>query len=168
MDGFGLLSVLPPLLAIILALLTRQVYISLVAGIWLGWLVINDFNLLVDNTAAGCHPLDISRGDYPTVPQAVAMFHITLEHIGDGFDAPVRMPRKPAEVFRRFIRTKVIKQQERVELRFIAEAKYPVQVYAGSFNGWRTGNNSFDSSCFCHDAITFRSVQMIGVSVLSP
>lgn len=46
MDGFGLLSVLPPLLAIVLALLTRQVYISLVAGIWLGWLVINDFNLL--------------------------------------------------------------------------------------------------------------------------
>ncbi len=46
MDEFGLLSVLPPLMAIVLALLTRQVYISLVAGIWLGWLVINDFNLL--------------------------------------------------------------------------------------------------------------------------
>ncbi len=33
---FGILSVLPPLLAIILALKTRQVYISLVVGIWLG------------------------------------------------------------------------------------------------------------------------------------
>ena len=40
MNDFGLLSVLPPLLAIILALRTRQVYISLVVGIWLGWMII--------------------------------------------------------------------------------------------------------------------------------
>jgi tetracycline resistance efflux pump len=46
MNDFGFLSVLPPLLAIILALKTRQVYISLVVGIWLGWLIISDWNLL--------------------------------------------------------------------------------------------------------------------------
>ena len=46
MSDFGVLSVLPPLLAIILALKTRQVYISLVVGIWLGWLIISDWNLL--------------------------------------------------------------------------------------------------------------------------
>jgi len=46
MEEFGLLSILPPVLAILLALLTRQVYISLVAGIWLGWLVIHDFQFL--------------------------------------------------------------------------------------------------------------------------
>ena len=44
MNEFGVLSVLPPLLAIILALRTRQVYISLVLGIWLGWLIISDWN----------------------------------------------------------------------------------------------------------------------------
>jgi tetracycline resistance efflux pump len=44
MNDFGVLSVLPPLLAIILALRTRQVYISLVVGIWLGWLIISDWN----------------------------------------------------------------------------------------------------------------------------
>jgi len=43
---FGILSVLPPLLAIILALWTRQVYISLVLGIWLGWLIISRWNLM--------------------------------------------------------------------------------------------------------------------------
>ena len=43
---FGILSVLPPLLAIILALKTRQVYISLVLGIWLGWLILSDWNVL--------------------------------------------------------------------------------------------------------------------------
>ena len=46
MSDFGVLSVLPPLLAIILALKTRQVYISLVVGIWLGWLIISDWNIL--------------------------------------------------------------------------------------------------------------------------
>lgn len=46
MNDFGILSVLPPLLAIILALKTRQVYISLVVGIWLGWLIISDWNIL--------------------------------------------------------------------------------------------------------------------------
>jgi tetracycline resistance efflux pump len=46
MNDFGVLSVLPPLLAIVLALKTRQVYISLVVGIWLGWLVISDWNIL--------------------------------------------------------------------------------------------------------------------------
>jgi Na+/H+ antiporter NhaC len=36
---FGVLSLLPPLLAIGLAIYTRQVYLSLAAGIWLGWTI---------------------------------------------------------------------------------------------------------------------------------
>ena len=51
MNDFGLLSVLPPLLAIILALKTKQVYISLVVGIWLGWLIISDWNILQGSIA---------------------------------------------------------------------------------------------------------------------
>jgi tetracycline resistance efflux pump len=46
MDNYGFLSILPPLLAILLALKTKQVYVSLVLGIWLGWLIINDWNIL--------------------------------------------------------------------------------------------------------------------------
>jgi tetracycline resistance efflux pump len=51
MEDIGLLSVLPPLVAIVLALLTRQVYISLVVGIWLGWLVLSDWNILQGSIA---------------------------------------------------------------------------------------------------------------------
>ncbi len=39
-------SVLPPVLAIILAIWTRQVYLSLGAGIWLGWMILDDWNPL--------------------------------------------------------------------------------------------------------------------------
>lgn len=46
MEEIGIWSLLPPILAIVLALLTRQVYISLVAGIFLGWLILSDWNLL--------------------------------------------------------------------------------------------------------------------------
>ncbi|MEN8117865.1 MAG: Na+/H+ antiporter NhaC family protein [Bacteroidota bacterium] len=46
MENYGVLSILPPVLAIILALKTKQVYVSLIFGIWLGWLIINDWNFL--------------------------------------------------------------------------------------------------------------------------
>jgi tetracycline resistance efflux pump len=51
MIEYGILTVLPPVLAIMLALITRQVYISLVAGIWLGWMIISDWNLLEGTVA---------------------------------------------------------------------------------------------------------------------
>lgn len=51
MNDFGILSVLPPVLAIILALKTRQVYISLVVGIWLGWLILSDWKILQGTVA---------------------------------------------------------------------------------------------------------------------
>ncbi len=38
------ISVLPPLLAIALAIGTRQVYLSLAGGIWLGWTILNAWN----------------------------------------------------------------------------------------------------------------------------
>jgi len=46
METYGWLSILPPLLAILLAIKTKQVYISLVFGIWLGWTIINSWNPL--------------------------------------------------------------------------------------------------------------------------
>jgi tetracycline resistance efflux pump len=41
------LSILPPVSAIILALITRQVYLSLFFGIWLGWTILSDWNPLL-------------------------------------------------------------------------------------------------------------------------
>ena len=41
MESPGWLSVLPPLVAIVTALVTKQVFLSLFAGIWLGWIVLS-------------------------------------------------------------------------------------------------------------------------------
>lgn len=46
MENYGLLSLLPPVLAIGLALLTRQVFLSLLAGLWLGFVILAGGNLL--------------------------------------------------------------------------------------------------------------------------
>ena len=52
MDNYGFLSILPPVIAIILALRTKQVYIALLFGIWLSWVIINDWNFLTGTVAA--------------------------------------------------------------------------------------------------------------------
>ncbi len=46
MHEYGVLSLLPPVVAIVLAIRTKQVFVSLLFGIWLGWVIINDFNFL--------------------------------------------------------------------------------------------------------------------------
>jgi len=45
MEHAGFWSLMPPLIAIVLAIKTRQVFISLLFGIWLGWLILSDWNL---------------------------------------------------------------------------------------------------------------------------
>ncbi len=51
MSDYGFLSVLPPVIAIILALKTKQVYIALVFGIWFSWLIMSDWNILEGSLA---------------------------------------------------------------------------------------------------------------------
>ncbi len=51
MEHFGIWSLVPPVIAIILAIKTRQVFIALLFGIWLGWVVLSDWNLLLGTIA---------------------------------------------------------------------------------------------------------------------
>lgn len=52
MHEYGFLSLLPPIIAILLAIRTKQVFISLFFGIWLGWIIISHFNPLTGTFAA--------------------------------------------------------------------------------------------------------------------
>ncbi len=51
MEHFGIWSLLPPVVAIILAIKTRQVFLSLLFGIWFGWLVLSDWNIINGSVA---------------------------------------------------------------------------------------------------------------------
>jgi tetracycline resistance efflux pump len=52
MESYGILSLAPPVAAILLAIRTRQVFPSLLLGIWLGWLIMSDYHPLVGTLAA--------------------------------------------------------------------------------------------------------------------
>ena len=60
METFGAWSLLPPLLAIVLAIKTKQVYVALLLGIWIGWVIVAGGNIL--------------RGTYDTIEALVMVF----------------------------------------------------------------------------------------------
>ena len=51
MEHYSFWSILPPILAIVLAIKTRQVFVSLLFGIWLGWLILSGGNIIDGTTA---------------------------------------------------------------------------------------------------------------------
>ncbi len=69
MESYGFLSVLPPVLAILLAIRTKQVYVSLVFGIGLGWLILSHWNPWVGflNTIEAFVNVFQSRGNTRTI-----------------------------------------------------------------------------------------------------
>ena len=50
-EHYGILSILPPAVALGLALWKKQIYPALLLGIWIGWWVLNDWNPLTATTA---------------------------------------------------------------------------------------------------------------------
>lgn len=63
MDSPNWLSVLPPLIAIVTALVTKQVFLSLFAGIWLAWGIMNDGNVLLGLRDAIQALVDVYKSD---------------------------------------------------------------------------------------------------------
>ena len=63
MTDFGILSLVPPVVAIILAIFSRQVFISLLFGIWLGWIILSDFSVLQGTLAAIQSLVDVFKDE---------------------------------------------------------------------------------------------------------
>ncbi|MEA1887508.1 MAG: Na+/H+ antiporter NhaC family protein [Bacteroidota bacterium] len=63
MTDYGFWSLIPPLLAIVLAIRTRQVYISLGLGIWAGWFIINRGNPVSGSVATVTAIVDVFKTD---------------------------------------------------------------------------------------------------------
>ncbi len=51
MEHYHFWSILPPILAIVLAIKTKQVFVSLLFGIWLGWIILSGGNFLTGTLA---------------------------------------------------------------------------------------------------------------------
>ena len=92
-------------------------------------------HLLVQDAAAGRHPLHVAGAEAAAVAEAVAVLDVAGEHVGDRLDAAVRMPRKAGEIVARVVVAEVVEEQERIELRGVAEAERALQLDAGAFDG---------------------------------
>src|SRR6516164_5096976 len=90
-------------------------------------------HLLVDDSPAGSHPLNVARADGAPIAHAVAVFHGAGENVGDGFYAAVRMPWEPSEIILGNIVAKVVEEEKGVKVGCVAEAKCAAQVHSGTF-----------------------------------
>ena len=91
-------------------------------------------HLLVQDAAAGRHPLHVAGGHFALVAQAVAVLDRAGQHVGDGLDPAVRMPGKSRQVIFRIVVAEIIQQQERIEILGLAETEGALQLYAGAFD----------------------------------
>jgi len=66
MTDYGFWSLIPPVIAIALAIRTRQVYISLGLGIWAGWVIMNRGNPLTGSVATVKAIVDVFQNEGST------------------------------------------------------------------------------------------------------
>ena len=92
-------------------------------------------HLLVQNAAAGRHPLHVAGGHLALVAQAVAVLDRAGQHVGDRLDPAMRMPGKSRQVILRVVVAEIVQQQERIEVLRLAEAEGALQLHARAFDG---------------------------------
>src|SRR5437868_10413120 len=101
-------------------------------------LTISIGHLLMQDAAAGCHPLHITGYHLAFVAQAISVFDRACEHVSDRLDAAMRMPRESREVVLGIVVTEIIEQKERIELLGFAKAKGSLKLYARAFGFGKT------------------------------
>ena len=90
-------------------------------------------HLLVDDAAAGGHPLDVAGADGAAIAEAVGVFDGAGEDVSDGLDAAVRVPRETGKVIVRDVVAKIVQEQEGVEVGGVAKTERAPQMDACAF-----------------------------------
>src|SRR5437764_5388990 len=94
------------------------------------------WHLLMDDAAAGRHPLDFAGRDSSMVAHAIAVLHGPGEHIRDGLNPTVGVPRKSRQIVLGNVIAEVVEKEKGVEVGRVAESDRAAQVYARTFQGW--------------------------------
>src|SRR6185295_18490895 len=98
----------------------------------------------MQDAAPGRHPLHVPRPHGAFVAEAVAVLDAAAQHVGDRFDAAMRVPWKAREIVLGVLVAKIIQQQEGIEVAGLAESKCAAQPDARAFErGERLGNRFY-------------------------
>ena len=103
-------------------------------------------HLLMQDAAAGRHPLHVAGAELAAVAEAVAVLDVAGQHVGDGLDAAMRMPGKAGAVFVGTVVAEIVEQQERIEFGGVAEAEGAAQIHAGAFHGGLGRDDALDGT----------------------
>src|SRR5690606_949795 len=68
------------------------------------------------------------------------------QHVRDGLDPPMRMPRKAGEVVIRPVIAEIVEQQEGVELAGVTEAEAAAELHPGPLEGGLRGDHPADGA----------------------
>ena len=101
-------------------------------------------HLLVEDAAAGGHPLDVARSHAALVAEGVAVGDFAGQDVGDGLDAAMRVPGEAGEVVRGVLVAEIIQQEERIELLCFAETEGALELNARTLDGGLGFKNLFD------------------------
>src|SRR5262245_56739236 len=96
----------------------------------------------MEDAAAGGHPLHVAGAEVAAVAEAVAERDRPGEHVRDRLDAAMRMPRKAGDVILGTLITKIIEEQERIEVGRVTKAEGALQLHARALQR-RLGLNDF-------------------------
>src|SRR6266705_337905 len=107
-------------------------------------------HLLVDDAAAGGHPLHIARGDHARVAEAVAVLDRAAQHVGDGLHPAVGMPWEPVRILVGIVGTEIVEEKERNVLLRGTEADRTMEMDACTFDGGATLEHLAYTSGFWH------------------
>src|SRR5690606_5751350 len=93
----------------------------------------------VNNAPSRCHPLDVAAAQMTFIAQMILVQHMAVEHIGDGFKAPVRVRRKTGYIVVRIVRIEFIQHQEGIESRMGILSQAAVYAHASAIAGGASG-----------------------------
>src|SRR5271168_1384106 len=88
-------------------------------------------HFLVQDAAAGGHPLHVAGAEPALVTKAVGMLHRAGQHVGDSLDAAVRVPGKSGAIVLRPVVAEIVEQQEGIEVAGVAEPEGAVKLHPG-------------------------------------
>jgi len=103
------------------------------------------WRLDVQHARAGGHPLGVSVGDRATTAVAVLVVHHTVEHVGDGLEPAMRMPRGALGLTRCVLHlAHLVEVHERVEGREVHTGEGATYREPLSFVAFRRGRDRGD------------------------
>lgn len=88
----------------------------------------------MDYSTTSSHPLHLALPNCSANPGTIGMLNLTFKHVGDGFNASMRVIGKTCPKFRFIIGPKVVKQQKGIALVTVIIAEYPLNRYPCALN----------------------------------